>query len=267
MLYAASYQRRRHAVRLQRRRPGQRHLEDDRRRQDVDEADGQRPARRPDHRPHRPRRLPVEAERRSTRRSKSAPSGGTGAGVERRRQRCVPAPGEARRAAAGGGRRPAAAQAAPRPAARSRPRAASGARTMAGKTWQVMSNTNDRPMYYSQIRVDPSNPEIVYRAARRSSSRSTAARRSRDGAGHRAQRPPRASGSTRRTEPRDIGNDGGLDVSYDQGETWEFVNTMARRPVLRGQRRHAEAVLRVRRPAGQRIWCGPSADAQRRSAS
>ena len=25
-----------------------------------------------------------------------------------------------------------------------------------------MSNTNDRPMYYSKIRVDPSNPDIVY---------------------------------------------------------------------------------------------------------
>ena len=25
-----------------------------------------------------------------------------------------------------------------------------------------MSNNNDRPMYYSQIRVDPTNPEIVY---------------------------------------------------------------------------------------------------------
>ena len=24
-----------------------------------------------------------------------------------------------------------------------------------------------------------------------------------------------------------FGNDGGLDVSYDQGETWDFINTMA----------------------------------------
>ena len=24
-----------------------------------------------------------------------------------------------------------------------------------------------------------------------------------------------------------LGNDGGLDVSYDQGETWEYINTMA----------------------------------------
>ena len=50
------------AVGLQRRRAGQRHLEDDRRRQDVDEAHRQRPADQPDHRPHRPRLQPLEAE-------------------------------------------------------------------------------------------------------------------------------------------------------------------------------------------------------------
>ena len=48
---------------LQRRRPGQRDLEDHRRRQDVDEADRQRPA--AGHlRPHRARRLALESERR-----------------------------------------------------------------------------------------------------------------------------------------------------------------------------------------------------------
>jgi hypothetical protein len=31
-----------------------------------------------------------------------------------------------------------------------------------GKTWRVVSNENNRPMYYSQIRVDPKNPENVY---------------------------------------------------------------------------------------------------------
>ena len=59
------------AVGLQRRRPGQRHLEDDRRRQEVDEADGQRPSRQSDHRPHRPRHRALQADRRSMRRSKS----------------------------------------------------------------------------------------------------------------------------------------------------------------------------------------------------
>jgi photosystem II stability/assembly factor-like uncharacterized protein len=31
-----------------------------------------------------------------------------------------------------------------------------------GRTWRLVSNENNRPMYYSQIRVDPKNPENVY---------------------------------------------------------------------------------------------------------
>jgi len=30
-----------------------------------------------------------------------------------------------------------------------------------GKSWRIVSNENNRPMYYSQIRVDPSNPEML----------------------------------------------------------------------------------------------------------
>ena len=31
-----------------------------------------------------------------------------------------------------------------------------------GDTWERMSNTNPRPMYYSQVRIDPSNPDRIY---------------------------------------------------------------------------------------------------------
>ena len=31
-----------------------------------------------------------------------------------------------------------------------------------GDSWEKMSNTNPRPMYYSQVRIDPSNPERIY---------------------------------------------------------------------------------------------------------
>jgi photosystem II stability/assembly factor-like uncharacterized protein len=95
-----------------------------------------------------------------------------------------------------------------------------------GKTWRVVSNNNDRPMYYSQVRVDPTNPDIVYTMG-------APFHKSVDG------------GKTFRVvrgiahsdhhgmwiDPKNprhlvLGNDGGLDVSYDQGDTWEFVNTM-----------------------------------------
>src|SRR5438132_8833800 len=31
-----------------------------------------------------------------------------------------------------------------------------------GKTWRIVNNENNRPMYYSQIRVDPKNSENVF---------------------------------------------------------------------------------------------------------
>ncbi|MGB1778096.1 MAG: WD40/YVTN/BNR-like repeat-containing protein, partial [Longimicrobiales bacterium] len=31
-----------------------------------------------------------------------------------------------------------------------------------GATWELMSNTNPRPMYFSQVRVDPADPDRVY---------------------------------------------------------------------------------------------------------
>ena len=31
-----------------------------------------------------------------------------------------------------------------------------------GDTWEKMSSTNPRPMYYSQVRIDPSNPDRIY---------------------------------------------------------------------------------------------------------
>ena len=31
-----------------------------------------------------------------------------------------------------------------------------------GKSWRFLANSMDRPMYYSQIRVDPNNPDIAY---------------------------------------------------------------------------------------------------------
>ena len=31
-----------------------------------------------------------------------------------------------------------------------------------GATWEQMSETNPRPMYYSHIRIDPTDPERIY---------------------------------------------------------------------------------------------------------
>jgi hypothetical protein len=128
-----------------------------------------------------------------------------------------------------------------------------------GKTWKLMSNNNDRPMYYSQIRVDPNNPDIVYTCG-------APFHKSTDG------------GRTFRTvqgiahsdhhafwiDPRNsrhliIGNDGGLDVSYDQAETWDFINVMAvgQFYAISADMRKPYWVCGGLQDNGS--WCGPSA--------
>ena len=100
----------------------------------------------------------------------------------------------------------------------------------AGRSWRTVNrdpNINFRPFYYADIRVDPSNPNRVF-------SLSGSLNLSEDG------------GTNFRTIARDVhgdhqamwidplnakrilsGSDGGWQVSYDAGRTWEVVNTFA----------------------------------------
>lgn len=96
-----------------------------------------------------------------------------------------------------------------------------------GRTWRIVSNENNRPMYYSQIRVDPKNPEIVY-VGGLNFSKSTDGGRTfkslQQGIAHSDHHAIWIDPTN--SEHVMIGNDGGLDVTYDQGATWEFVNTI-----------------------------------------
>ena len=122
-----------------------------------------------------------------------------------------------------------------------------------------MSNNNNRPMYYSKIRVDPSNDQIIYTLG-------AGASKSRDG-GKTFEPMDGQSHSDHHTlwiNPRNgnhliIGNDGGLDVSYDQGATWEETSTMPT-----GQ--FYAISVDMRKPyyvcgglQDNGSWCGPSA--------
>src|SRR5262245_53971048 len=78
------------------------------------------------------------------------PSGGTGAGVND--DGTLVQPGQGR--GGGGGR---GGQTPPDPTKSVVWRSDDG-----GKSGKFMSNNNNRPMYYSKIRVDPTNPDIVY---------------------------------------------------------------------------------------------------------
>ncbi len=127
-----------------------------------------------------------------------------------------------------------------------------------GRTWEFRSNENGRPMYFSQIRVDPGNADIVYVVDQRVYKSTDGGREFQrlDGYGHVDQH-------AFWIDPDDgnhimIGNDGSVDVSYDQGESWESLRNWAV-----GQPYHASADMR--RPyyvctglQDNGTWCGPS---------
>ncbi len=102
-----------------------------------------------------------------------------------------------------------------------------------GQSWTHMSNCNARPMYFSQIRVDPTVDTTIYVAGLPVAKSLEAGRTfaTLDAAG--GNNPPgHVDQHAIWIDPKNpkhlmIGNDGGLDVSWDQGRTWEFVNTMA----------------------------------------
>jgi photosystem II stability/assembly factor-like uncharacterized protein len=94
----------------------------------------------------------------------------------------------------------------------------------AGATWRKVNNANPRPMYFSQINIDPTDPEVVYLGG-------VGLHQTLDG------------GKTIATDVAEpihddvhaiwinpanplhvlIGNDGGLAASYDRAKTWQFL--------------------------------------------
>lgn len=102
-----------------------------------------------------------------------------------------------------------------------------------GGSWRHVSNCNARPMYFSQIRIDPQNPNNVYVAglpiAKSLDGGRTFATLD-DAGGHAS--PGHVDVHAIWINPKNSnhilnGNDGGLDISYDQGRSWISVRTMA----------------------------------------
>jgi photosystem II stability/assembly factor-like uncharacterized protein len=102
-----------------------------------------------------------------------------------------------------------------------------------GRTWKLMSNCDSRPMYFSQLRVDPQNDNNIYVAglpvAKSLDGGKTFA--TLDAAGGYGE-PGHVDQHAIWVDPKNSnhimeGNDGGFDVSWDQGKNWDFVNTMA----------------------------------------
>jgi photosystem II stability/assembly factor-like uncharacterized protein len=94
----------------------------------------------------------------------------------------------------------------------------------AGTTWRKVNNANPRPMYFSQVRVDPNDPDIVYLGG-------VGLHQTLDGGKTIATdvaQPIHDDIHAIWIDPSNsrhviIGNDGGLAYSYDQAKTWVFV--------------------------------------------
>lgn len=96
-----------------------------------------------------------------------------------------------------------------------------------GSTWRKMSSTNPRPMYYSQIRVDPSNDQRIWVLG-------ASMYVSDDGGKNfRTDHVTRVHGdhhamwiNPHNSSHMILGSDGGIYFSYDRGESWDFINTL-----------------------------------------
>jgi len=127
-----------------------------------------------------------------------------------------------------------------------------------GTTWKKMNDTNTRPFYYSEVTVDPVNPDRVYFS-------SVPLQFSDDGG--------KTMGSTAVgvhtddhalwIDPNDPdrminGNDGGVAITFDMGGNWQYLNNFAI-----GQFYHVSYNMEVPyRVCGglqdNYTWCGPS---------
>jgi photosystem II stability/assembly factor-like uncharacterized protein len=179
------------------------------------------------------------------------PSGGTGAGVNA--DGSLVQPGQGRGGFGGGRGNPNDPPPPPDPKKSGIWRSDDG-----GKTWKCVSNQGDRWMYYSQIRIDPSNPEIAYQGGAPFFKTIDGGKTWRQVGGI-----PHSDHHAIWINPTNgrhilLGNDGGLDVSYDQAETWDFINTMALGQfyAISADMRKPYVVCGGLQDNGS--WCGPS---------
>ena len=184
-------------------------------------------------RPHRARRLSqapehsLRAGRRARRPAAAVARGGGGAAARRGRGAAGGAARRRRGAGAARKRRPA------QPPAGGGRGLATGVNASAtglyrsddaGATWRKVSNVNPRPMYFSQVRIDPNDPEVIYMggvdlqmSTDGGKTVNTAAASAIHSDHHAIWIDPANSNHVV------IGNDGGLAQSWDQAKTWVFI--------------------------------------------
>ena len=130
----------------------------------------------------------------------------------------------------------------------------------AGATWERMSDTNPRPMYFSQIRIDPEDDHRIYVLGVQLFVSDDAGRTFRNTGAPRIHVDFHAMW----INPADsrhviLGGDGGVGISYDRSETYVFLNNM---PLAQFYRASFDMQTPYTVCGGlqdNNTWCGPSA--------
>ena len=97
-----------------------------------------------------------------------------------------------------------------------------------GETWKKMGDTNPRPSYYSQIRIDPNNDLRIWELGAQMFYSEDGGKKFATDRVHGIHGDFHAMW----IDPADsnhmiTGSDGGIHWSYDNGRTWDFINTIA----------------------------------------
>jgi photosystem II stability/assembly factor-like uncharacterized protein len=103
--------------------------------------------------------------------------------------------------------------------------------TDGGVTWKAVNTepgVNPRPFYYADLRVDPADPNRVYRLASTLDVSTDGGKSFSSLAGFRSVHPDHHAMWIDPENPRRIvdGNDGGISTSDDRGATWRFVGNL-----------------------------------------
>lgn len=128
-----------------------------------------------------------------------------------------------------------------------------------GETWTKMGDTNPRPMYFSKIRIDPNNDLRLWIAG-------VTMQYSDDGGrtfSGNFSRAPHADTHGIWINPNNSdhliqGNDGGINITFDRGRTWDYSNTI---PLGQFYEIGADNSLPYKICGGlqdNNTWCGPS---------
>ena len=99
--------------------------------------------------------------------------------------------------------------------------------TDGGEHWQRVNSLNPRPFYFSQIRVDPSNEQILYVLGISLHQSTDGGKSFRSDAGKRTHPDHHAMWINPANGKHIVlGCDGGLNVTHDQTATWDFIDNL-----------------------------------------